>query len=161
LGVTVAPTMVSASEKENVIPSRCSVLVDCRVPPGFGAEHTRQRVEELIGSPEESGYTLHFEENVIGNSSPLEGPLTDAIRAFAARDSSDTELVPFVLPGFTDSHWFRKKFPECTAYGFFPQDAMTLFETTPLVHAADERIDVNDLDLASQFFYELAPQLLR
>jgi len=32
LGVTVAPTVIHASDKENVIPSRCSVLVDCRWP---------------------------------------------------------------------------------------------------------------------------------
>ena len=34
LGVTCTPTMVSASEKINVIPSRARLQVDCRVPPG-------------------------------------------------------------------------------------------------------------------------------
>ena len=36
LGVTLAPTMIQASRKVNVIPSLCSVQVDCRVPPGLG-----------------------------------------------------------------------------------------------------------------------------
>ena len=40
--VTLAPTMIRASEKENVIPSRCTVRVDCRVPPGMGEEHVRR-----------------------------------------------------------------------------------------------------------------------
>jgi acetylornithine deacetylase/succinyl-diaminopimelate desuccinylase-like protein len=160
LGVTVAPTMARASEKENVIPSRCSVRVDCRVPPGFGEDHARRRVEELIGREDEVGYELRFDENIVGNSSPLEGPLAEAIRSYVSDADPSAEIVPLVLSGFTDSHWFRKAFPECVAYGFFPQSAMTLFETTPLVHAPDERIDINDLEFSSEFFYTLPLRLL-
>jgi acetylornithine deacetylase/succinyl-diaminopimelate desuccinylase-like protein len=160
LGVTVTPTMAQASEKENVIPSRCTVLVDCRVPPGFGEEHVRMRVEELLGREEETGYELRFDDQIVGNSSPAEGPLVDALRSYVTRADPSAELVPLVLPGFTDSHWFRKAFPECVAYGFFPQNAMTLLETTPLVHAPDERIDIDDLEFSSMFFYTLPFQLL-
>ena len=35
LGVTFAPTRISASEKINVIPSRAELRVDCRTPPGM------------------------------------------------------------------------------------------------------------------------------
>jgi acetylornithine deacetylase/succinyl-diaminopimelate desuccinylase-like protein len=160
LGVTLAPTMIRASEKENVIPSRCSVRVDCRVPPGFGEDHARRRVEELIGPEEEAGYGLRFDEDSIGNASPLGNPLSDAIRDYVTSEDSSVELVPFVLSGFTDSHWFRKAFPDCIAYGFFPQRAMNLFETTPLIHAPDERIAVEDVEFASRFFYALPPKLL-
>ena len=66
------------------------------------------------------------------------------------------QLLPLVLPGFTDSHWFRKAFPECVAYGFFPQRAMSFFETAPLIHAPDERIAIDDLELASRFYRELS-----
>ena len=64
------------------------------------------------------------------------------------------------MPGFTDSHWFRKAFPECVAYGFFPQRAMTMFETGPLIHAPDERIAIADLELASAFYRDLPQRLL-
>ena len=160
LHVTLAPTMIRASAKENVIPSRCTVQVDCRVPPGLGADHVRRRVEELIGSEREGGYRLEFTEEVIGNSSQLEGPLARALRDFADRTDPGAELLPMVLPGFTDSHWFRKAFPECVAYGFFPQRAQTFFETAPLIHAPDERIAIDDLALASRFYRELALDLL-
>jgi acetylornithine deacetylase/succinyl-diaminopimelate desuccinylase-like protein len=160
LGVTLAPTMIRASEKENVIPSRCSVRVDCRVPPGFGQDHARRRVEELIGLEPEGGYSLRFDENSIGNASPLDSPLSEAISDYIATEDREAEFVPFVLSGFTDSHWFRKAFPGCIAYGFFPQRAMNLFETTPLIHAPDERIAVEDLEFASHFFYTLPPKLL-
>src|SRR4051794_41756811 len=42
-GVTLAPTMIRASEKINVIPARAELGVDCRVPPEHGEEHTAER----------------------------------------------------------------------------------------------------------------------
>ena len=160
LGVTLSPTMISASRKENVVPSRCSVIVDCRVPPGFGGDHVRRRVQELLGSEEEREYSLEFVDQVVGNSSPFAGELADAVREFVQRQDPGASIIPLVLPGFTDSHWFRRAFPECIAYGFFPQRAMDLFETTPLVHGADERIAVDDIELAAHFYNWLAPRLL-
>jgi acetylornithine deacetylase/succinyl-diaminopimelate desuccinylase-like protein len=46
------------------------------------------------------------------------------------------------------------------AYGFFPQRHMTLLEATPLVHGADERIDVRDLGFAAGFYADIARELL-
>lgn len=158
--VTLAPTMIRASAKENVIPSRCTVRVDCRVPPGMGADHVRQRVDELIGSEHDAGYRMEFEDGIVGNSSSLEGPLAAAIQAFVERVDPGAGLLPMVLPGFTDSNWFRKAFPECVAFGFFPQRAMSFFDTAPLIHAPDERIAIDDLDFASQFYRELSLDLL-
>ena len=160
MGVTVAPTMIRASEKENVIPSRCVVRVDCRVPPGMGEDHVRMRVRELLGSEEATGYQIEFSEEVIGNSSPPESQLAGLLQDFVERTEPGAGVLPIVLPGFTDSHWFRKAFPDCVAYGFFPQRAMTRFETMPLIHAPDERIRVDDIELASRFFSELAPAVL-
>ena len=157
LGVTLTPTMIRASEKINVIPSRASLKVDCRVPPGQGEEHARARIEEVIGS---DGYRLEFGETVIGNRSPSDSILMSHIRDFIGREDPEAELTPTVLPGFTDSRWFREAFPDCVAYGFFPQRAMDLFEAAPLIHGADERIPVEDLGLAARFFAELPLKVL-
>jgi acetylornithine deacetylase/succinyl-diaminopimelate desuccinylase-like protein len=158
--VTLAPTMIRASAKENVIPSRCTVQIDCRVPPGMGADHVRRRVEELIGPEVAGGYRLEFADEIVGSSSLLEGPLARAIRGVIERVDADATLLPLVLPGFTDSHWFRKAFPDCVAYGFFPQRAMSFFDTAPLIHAPDERIAVDDLALATRSFQEVAIEVL-
>ncbi len=160
LSVTLAPTMISASQKENVIPSHCSVVVDCRVPPGLAEDHVRMRVTQLLGGESEAGYRLEFVDHIVGNSSPLDSPLTEVVRDFVRSQDPHARLIPLVLPGFTDSHWFRKAFPECVAYGFFPQSAMSLYDTTPLVHAPDERIALEDVQLASGFYYTLAQRML-
>ncbi|MGI8944679.1 MAG: M20/M25/M40 family metallo-hydrolase [Thermoleophilaceae bacterium] len=158
LGVTMTPTMISASEKINVIPSRADLRVDCRVPPGLGEEHARERIRAVLGDDDELGVT--FDETVVGNRSPIETPLMESIRAFVAREDPGAEVTPVVLPGFSDSRWFRAAFPDCVAYGFFPQSKMDLFEGAPLVHGANERIPVEDLGLAARFYSDLVQETL-
>jgi len=159
LGVTLAPTMASASEKINVIPARAELQVDCRVLPELGEEHARRRIEEVLG--DSNGYEISFGETVIGNRSPIETPLMDAIRDFVASEDPGAEAVPVMLPGFSDSRWFRDAFPDCVAYGFFPQGEMDLFEAAPLIHGADERVPVSDLGLAARCYSKLCQELLK
>jgi acetylornithine deacetylase/succinyl-diaminopimelate desuccinylase-like protein len=158
LGVTLCPTMIGASQKINVIPARAELQVDCRVPPELGEEHARRRIEEVLG---EDGYDVSFAETVVGNRSPIDSPLMDSIRGFVEREDPGAEVAPVVLPGFSDSRWFRDAFPDCVAYGFFPQKAMDVFEATPLIHSADERVPVEDLGLSSAFYAGLMEETLR
>ncbi len=64
-----------------------------------------------------------------------------------------------MLPGFTDSRTFRAAFPDLVAYGFFPHRHMTLYETAPLIHGADERIDARDVELAAGCFADVAREI--
>ena len=82
------------------------------------------------------------------------------IREFVESEDPGAKVAPVVLPGFSDSHWFRDSFPDCIAYGFFPQKAMDVFEAAPLVHGADERVPVEDLGLAARCYSRLAQELL-
>jgi acetylornithine deacetylase/succinyl-diaminopimelate desuccinylase-like protein len=185
LGVTFAPTRIRASEKINVIPSRAEVKVDCRVPPGLGEAEVLRGIAEVLGSthpdpahPAGAGrfvgdrapggaqpggvpdFQIEFTERVVGNRSPADSPLMDAISGWVAERDPGAEVVPVILPGFTDSRHFRAAFPECVAYGFFPQRHQSLLESMPLIHAADERIDVRDVAFAAEFFGDLARSLL-
>jgi acetylornithine deacetylase/succinyl-diaminopimelate desuccinylase-like protein len=157
LGVTLAPTRIWGSEKINVIPASAELRVDCRVPPGLGEEQALARIREVLG---EDGYRLEFTERVVGNGSPVDSPLMDAIERWVRANDPGARVVPTMLPGFTDSRTFRDAFADCVAYGFFPQRHMSLYETAPLVHAADERIDVRDLGFAAGFFRDVCRELL-
>ncbi len=156
--VTFAPTIVSAGEKINVIPARAMVRVDCRVPPEMGEEVALRRAREVIGDDE--SLRIDFTEAVVGNRSPVASALMDAIGEWLQENDPGAEAVPTVLPAFTDSRWFRAAFPECVAYGFFPQRHQNVYETWPLMHAADERIDLRDLGFAAAFFHDLPGRLL-
>jgi acetylornithine deacetylase/succinyl-diaminopimelate desuccinylase-like protein len=157
LGVTFTPTRIKASEKINVIPSRAELRVDCRVPPGLGEEDVRRGIAEVLG---EDGFRVDFTERVVGNRSPMESDLMDMINRWIAERDPGAEVVPLILPGFTDSRHFREAFPECVAYGFFPQRHQSLMQAAPMIHAADERIDVRDLHFATEFFRDLAVSAL-
>jgi acetylornithine deacetylase/succinyl-diaminopimelate desuccinylase-like protein len=159
LGVTLSPTMAHASDKINVIPSRAYLKIDCRVPPGLGEEAARRRIAEVLGD-EADNLEIAFTEQVIGNDSPVSSPVTEAIDRWVRANDDGAETVPVILPGFSDSRWFREAFPDCLAYGFFPQRHMNLLETAPLVHNADERIDVRDLGFAATFYADIARELL-
>jgi acetylornithine deacetylase/succinyl-diaminopimelate desuccinylase-like protein len=158
LRVTAVPTRIFASEKINVIPAKAELLVDCRVPPGMDGEATMRRIKKLVG---DDGLEVEFLEQVVGNRSPISSPLMDAIGDWVRANDAGAEAVPTVLPAFTDSRWFRAAFPDCVAYGFFPQRHQTLYETWPLLHSNDERIDVRDLGFAAHFFSDLPRRMLR
>ena len=156
LGVTFTPTMAAASDKGNVVPARAEVLVDCRVPPGMGEEVVREHIASVLG---DDGYEIEFVEEVVGNSSEMSGPLADAIEAWVSEIEPGAELLPLVMPGFSDSHWFRKAFG-ATVFGFCPQRTMSLAEAVPLIHGADERVAVADVELMAAFFHDLPRRLL-
>jgi acetylornithine deacetylase/succinyl-diaminopimelate desuccinylase-like protein len=60
-----------------------------------------------------------------------------------------------VCGGFTDSHYVRSAFGT-VAYGFFPIKTMAPELVARLVHSADERIAVDDLELGVDLFRRLA-----
>jgi acetylornithine deacetylase/succinyl-diaminopimelate desuccinylase-like protein len=158
-GVTLTPTMSSASTKINVIPSRAQVRIDCRVPPGLGEDAVRRRIAQVLGE-ESDDLRIEFTEQVIGNASPVESSLMTAIDDWVQANDEGAAAVPVILPGFSDSRWFRAAFPECVAYGFFPMRHQTLLEATPLMHNADERIDIRDLGFATHFYSDIIGALL-
>ncbi|HWX44518.1 MAG TPA: M20/M25/M40 family metallo-hydrolase [Solirubrobacteraceae bacterium] len=144
-------------------------------PQVAGAPGGAERAGELggdgkVGGAQEPGgaspaagapaFSIEFTERVTGNRSPAKSPLMDAISGWIAARDPDAEVVPVILPGFTDSRHFRDAFPECVAYGFFPQRHQSLLESMPLIHAADERIDVRDVAFAAEFFRDLARSVL-
>jgi acetylornithine deacetylase/succinyl-diaminopimelate desuccinylase-like protein len=157
MSVTFAPTLVSAGEKINVIPARAQVRVDCRVPPEKGEDVARERIREVLGA---NGYELEFTEGITGNRSPVQSKLMDAIDDWVGEHDAGATAVPFVLPAFTDCRWWRAAFPDCVAYGFFPMRHTTAWDVWPMMHAADERIDVRDLGFAAAFFHDLPGRLL-
>jgi acetylornithine deacetylase/succinyl-diaminopimelate desuccinylase-like protein len=169
LGVTFTPTRISASEKINVIPSRAELKVDCRVPPGLGEEAVREGIAEVLDvdsapdsqpSDAHAPWRIEFTERVVGNRSPMSSQLMEVISQWIGERDPGAQAVPVVLPGFTDSRHFRLAFPECVAYGFFPQRHQSMLASTPLIHGADERIDLRDLAFATDLFGDLARRVL-
>ena len=159
LRVTLTPTKARASEKDNVIPAHAEILVDCRVPPEMDEPQVRERVERVLAAAGEE-FEVDFVEHAVGNRSPSDSELAGAIAATLEELDPGAGLVPIVMAGFSDSHWFRTAFGAATVYGFCPQREMSLAEAGPLIHSADERIKVADVELAAEFYVGLVRRLL-
>ncbi len=156
LAFTLSPTMIDASHQRNVIPALCEITVDCRLLP----ETTPADVEPLIRAALGNGsYELEFLEAVGGTRSELDTPLWDALERFTATIEPDARLAPMACPGFTDSHYLREAFGT-VAYGFFPIRSMDAELATKLVHSANERIAVDDLELGVDMLRSVARALL-
>jgi acetylornithine deacetylase/succinyl-diaminopimelate desuccinylase-like protein len=160
LRVTMVPTRARASEKDNVIPSLAEALVDCRTPPGMTQDDVRPLIADVLGPFADRVEVEFVDGNTVGTSSPPDTELAAIVRQWLSRADPEATLVPIVMSGFSDSHWFRQAFGSATVYGFNPQREIGELEATPLVHGADERAAVADIELAASFFADAAGRAL-
>lgn len=156
LSATLSPTMIEASRKRNVIPGTCMVEVDCRLLPG----QAPAEMEALLraGLPGEWELEWIESELVGGTRSRIGGPLWEALETWVERIEPGARLAPIVGAGFTDSHYVRKELGT-EMYGFFPLKAMEVELAARLIHSADERIAVDDLELGVDLFRHVATTL--
>ncbi|HXE94080.1 MAG TPA: M20/M25/M40 family metallo-hydrolase [Gaiellaceae bacterium] len=156
LSLTLAPTMITASQKRNVIPAVCDVVVDSRLLPETAPAEQHAIVRSVLG---DGDYELDELEAHGGTRSPIESPLWDAVADWVSEVEPGARPAPICVAGFTDSHWFREAFGT-VAYGFFPSRAMPAELAARLIHSADERIPVEDLELGVSFMRHAAQAML-
>jgi len=144
LAPTFSSTMISASQKRNVIPALCVIEVDCRLLPGQHPEHVEPMIRAVLGG--DVDYDLEWLEAQGGTRSQLDTPLWSALEGWVAEAEPGARVAPLTCVGFTDSHWLRDAFGT-VAYGFFPISGELPPEVAnSLVHSADERVPVADLE---------------
>ena len=148
--------MIEASRKRNVIPALCEVTVDSRLLPGQTVDEQLELARTVLG---DGDYDLESIEAQGGTRSSLETPLWDAVASFVADEDPGAVLAPVCVSGFTDSHWLRDAFGT-VAYGFFPARAMPPEEAALLIHSANERVHVDDLELGVRFMRHAAHAML-
>jgi acetylornithine deacetylase/succinyl-diaminopimelate desuccinylase-like protein len=156
LSFTLSPTMIEASRQRNVIPAICDIEVDCRMLPGQAPRDVEPLIRAALG---DGDYQLDWIEAPSGGTrSPLDTPLWRALERWVAKVEPGAQLVPVLCAGFTDSHWLREA-RDTVAYGFFPLKAMDPVLAGRLVHSADERIAIEDLELGVDLFRDVVLSL--
>jgi acetylornithine deacetylase/succinyl-diaminopimelate desuccinylase-like protein len=133
---TITPTVFTASQKTNVIPQTASADLDCRLLPGENPADFVRNVKAII---DDADVEVEILLNFPPSSSSTETPLFEAIRAVAGEEGAT--VVPSMLTGFTDSHYFREK--GIASYGFIPFDLPP--EERQRMHGIDERISTKNL----------------
>ena len=151
---TISPTVLEGSNKTNVIPGRARAQLDCRLLPGEDPQGFVKRLEHIVDDPE-----VNF--SMLLNFPPLasesDTPLFKAIRAVAERRDPQAPVVPAVLGGFTDAHYFRRK--GIVSYGF--SGLPIAEEDGRRVHGDNERISLKSLREGTQVLIDLLQELDR
>jgi acetylornithine deacetylase/succinyl-diaminopimelate desuccinylase-like protein len=156
LSMTLSPTMANASQKRNVIPAVADITVDSRLLPGTTPDEQQQIVRGILG---DGDYELVSLESHGGTRSEIQTPLWAAVSSWIESVDPGAKPAPICVAGFTDSHWFREAFGT-VAYGFFPSRVMPIETAARLIHSADERVPVEDLELGVDFLRTAAKSLL-
>ena len=157
--MTVAPTIIRGGVKENIIPSECEAVFDCRVLPGQSPMEALELLKSLLG---DVGLDkLEFE--VIQANEPSESPLDTGLYREIVSVLREFEpgcsVVPDMLTGGTDSRFFRRMGSVC--YGFQPMRVdMPYAEMTGGVHGVDERISVKNLVFGTSVLYRVVERFL-
>jgi acetylornithine deacetylase/succinyl-diaminopimelate desuccinylase-like protein len=159
--MTVAPTIIHGGVKENVIPSECEAVFDCRMLPG-------QTVDQALGLVKALLKTVGLVEDKVSvevvqaqepSESPVETPLFDVIGSVLREFEPNCGVVPLLMTGGTDSRFFRKLGSVC--YGFHPRLPEGRYDRIMTSeHGADERISVKNLVFGTSVLYEVVKRFL-
>jgi acetylornithine deacetylase/succinyl-diaminopimelate desuccinylase-like protein len=134
---TVSPTILRAGRKVNVIPSEARAELDGRVVPGTSVGEFLAEVQDVIGRD----LRLNVLEQHDGTVFETHTPLYDAIVEAVGRNDPGGIVVPYMIPGFTDSFAYARLGATC--YGFSPVRLPPDLNFTRMYHGHDERIPID------------------
>ncbi len=135
---TVSITVLSGGSRTNVVPGTARAELDARLLPGESCEAFTQAIGQVIADDQVRIETLL---SFPSRSSSSDTALFRAIRRVARAHDPRALVIPRMIGGFTDAHWFRER--GIVAYGFVPRWLSS--KDTRGIHGADERVSVENL----------------
>jgi acetylornithine deacetylase/succinyl-diaminopimelate desuccinylase-like protein len=159
LRMTVTPTMICGGVKENIIPSECEAIFDCRILP---RQHPSQAINEFKALLGDVGLDKLEFETIQANDpseSSLKTPLYELIVKVMKEFEPTCTMAPVMLTGGTDSRFFRSIGSAC--YGFHPVRPETSYsEMQKTIHGIDERISTENLVLGTSILYDIIKKFM-
>jgi acetylornithine deacetylase/succinyl-diaminopimelate desuccinylase-like protein len=134
---TASPTVLSGGNKINVIPSAASVQVDGRIIPGQTVRSFLDEVQRVVGDDVKINVIRSWEGSVFDSRTELFDHLVKTLE----RHHPGCVPVPFMIPGFTDSHAYASLGATC--YGFSPVRLPAGLGFPEMYHGKNERIPVD------------------
>jgi acetylornithine deacetylase/succinyl-diaminopimelate desuccinylase-like protein len=149
---TVAITVLHAGTAPNVVPEEASAELDVRLLPGDRCDEFLAGLRDVVADPSiRIEPTLSFESQ----SSPADTRLFEAIETVASRLDPGARVIPRVIAGFTDAHYFRDL--GMVAYGFIPRWLPP--SETRGIHGPNERVSVDNLERGTRALVAILEEL--
>lgn len=153
LRMTITPTIIHGGAKENVIPSECETVFDCRILPGQESAQTIGLIKSLLGEVDLEKLVLEELQRQEPSESTAETPLYTIIANILREFEPNCGVTPVLTTGGTDSRFFRRKGSIC--YGFQPMyPEICSDKVVKLEHGIDERISIKNLIFGTSVLYE-------
>jgi acetylornithine deacetylase/succinyl-diaminopimelate desuccinylase-like protein len=158
--MTLTPTMISGGVKENIVPSTCQAVFDCRLLPGQKVEEALALIKSLLSDVGLEKLSFEFIQAHEGSQSPMQTPLYDAIFSVLREFEPDCSVSPTLMTGGTDSHFFREAGSVC--YGFHPMhpEPPVNGRFIKREHGVDERISVDNLVFGTSVMFETVKKFM-
>jgi carboxypeptidase PM20D1 len=149
LHTTTAPTMLSASPKENVLPQEARAVINYRILPGQTGEDVMARAKASIG---DLPATLAWVGKV-RNPSPVSSTSSDGWKVVSALASQGNAVpvTPALVLGATDGYQMT---PIARDIYRFQPIVLTL-EETKMVHGENEHLTLDNLKRMIEFYARL------
>jgi acetylornithine deacetylase/succinyl-diaminopimelate desuccinylase-like protein len=157
--MTIAPTMIHGGVKENIIPSDCEAVFDCRILPGQSVTETVDLIKGLLKDVGLDKLSFEFLQAHGGSESVLDTPLYSTIASVLKEFEPGCGVTPTLTTGGTDSRFFRENGSIC--YGFqpmIPDEPNDKLEMR--MHGIDERITIENLVFGTSVLYETVKRFL-
>jgi carboxypeptidase PM20D1 len=136
---TTAATMMSGSEKENVLPQEASAVINYRILPGDSVEGVLSHVRAVIANPriKIQALPLGSEPSAIA---PTDTPAYRALAKSIREVFADTIVVPGLVLAATDARHYSDLTPNI--YHFVPLRFSS--DDKGRIHGKDERIKTSN-----------------
>jgi acetylornithine deacetylase/succinyl-diaminopimelate desuccinylase-like protein len=146
---TITPTVLTGSEKTNIIPQEASAELDIRLMPDQDTTEFRRALERVIGDS-----TIRLE--AIGDmapryDAPLDTEMFTALERVARRLLPGVPIATPVSAGASDRPYWAAAGPIC--YGIDPY-LVELEESRYSVHGNDERISLENIEFGLRLYVE-------
>ena len=152
---TIAPTMLSAGVRANVIPGEARAILNIRLLPGDTVNMLLADLTKLVNDPQ-IRFEIQPDAGLAAPPSSLESDFYAAITRVAEREFSNAPVLPFQSTGATDSAQLRLH--NVQAYGLLPFPLTE--EDFRRMHGDDERIPLasfnKGVDLLARVLAEFA-----
>lgn len=159
LRMTIAPTIVHGGMKENIIPSECEAVFDCRILPGQRAAQAFDEVKGLLKDIDLEKLEFEIIQANEPSESQIDTPLYELMMEVLKEFEPSCAIAPILLTGGTDSRFFRQIGAKC--YGFQPALSDVPYgEILRMIHGVDERISIQNLVFGTSVLYNIVEKFM-
>jgi acetylornithine deacetylase/succinyl-diaminopimelate desuccinylase-like protein len=134
---TIAPTMLSAGVRPNVIPGEARAMLNIRLLPGDTIDVLLGALTKLVND-QQVRFEVQPNAGLAAPTSSLESDFYTVINKVAAQDFGGAPVLPYQSPWATDSSQLRLH--NVQAYGLWPFPVTD--EDLKRMHGDDERLPV-------------------